>query len=101
MLEHGGNHHSGGNRLGNERDASSQLSRQSRDNDGHDPIGASWTETESPLGGDADGPAGGLDYGQLCIASDNRTDELRLLGNGVVPATAYLAFTTLYKELNP
>jgi hypothetical protein len=29
----------------------------------------------------------------------NRTDELRLLGNGVVPATAALAFTTLYDRL--
>jgi hypothetical protein len=31
---------------------------------------------------------------------DNRTDELRLLGNGVVPATAELAWRTLYKRLN-
>jgi len=30
---------------------------------------------------------------------DNRTDELRLLGNGVVPATATLAFQTLLAEL--
>jgi len=30
---------------------------------------------------------------------DNRTDELRLLGNGVVPATATLAFQTLLDEL--
>jgi hypothetical protein len=30
----------------------------------------------------------------------NRTDELRLLGNGVVPATAELAFRTLWEELN-
>jgi hypothetical protein len=29
----------------------------------------------------------------------NRTDELRLLGNGVVPATATLAFQTLIAEL--
>ena len=29
----------------------------------------------------------------------NRTDELRLLGNGVVPATAALAFETLLKEV--
>jgi hypothetical protein len=31
----------------------------------------------------------------------NRTDELRLLGNGVVPATAERAFRTLLAELIP
>jgi site-specific DNA-cytosine methylase len=56
-------------------------------------------QTESSLGGDSDGPAGGLDYAELCVASDNRTDELRLLGNGVVPATAERAFTTLLPRL--
>ena len=35
----------------------------------------------------------------LYISCDNRTDELRLLGNGVVPATAALAFRTLMNEL--
>jgi len=35
----------------------------------------------------------------LCVATDNRTDELRLLGNGVVPATAELAYRTLMREL--
>ena len=35
----------------------------------------------------------------LYITCDNRTDELRLLGNGVVPATATLAFQTLLAEL--
>jgi len=29
----------------------------------------------------------------------NRTDELRLLGNGVVPATAELAFKILLNEI--
>jgi DNA (cytosine-5)-methyltransferase 1 len=57
-------------------------------------------QTEPPLGGDADGPAGGMDYAELQVTCDNRTDELRLLGNGVVPATAERAFRTLLEELN-
>jgi len=57
-------------------------------------------QTEPPLGGDADGPADRLDYAELCVSGDNRTDELRLLGNGVVPATAERAFRTLLNELN-
>jgi DNA (cytosine-5)-methyltransferase 1 len=56
-------------------------------------------QTQPPLGGDADGSASGLDYAELCITCDNRTDELRLLGNGVVPATAALAFRTLLREV--
>ena len=32
------------------------------------------------------------------VKTDNRTDELRLLGNGVVPATAERAFRTLWEE---
>jgi DNA (cytosine-5)-methyltransferase 1 len=58
-----------------------------------------FSETEPSLGRDADGPAGGMDYAELCISCDNRTDELRLLGNGVVPATAERAFVTLMQEL--
>lgn len=54
---------------------------------------------ESTLGRYSDGPAGRMDYAQLCVSCDNRTDELRLLGNGVVPATAELAFRTLIQEL--
>lgn len=38
--------------------------------------------------------------GQIAITTDNRTDELRLLGNGVVPATAALAFRTLCTQLS-
>ena len=45
------------------------------------------------------GPPSRLDYAKLCVTCDNRTDELRLLGNGVVPATATLAFQTLLAEL--
>jgi hypothetical protein len=54
---------------------------------------------ECSLGRDIDGSSGRLDYAQLCVAGDNRTDELRLLGNGVVPATAELAYRTLMREL--
>jgi hypothetical protein len=36
----------------------------------------------------------------LYTTCDNRTDELRSLGNGVVPATAEIAFRTLIKELS-
>jgi DNA (cytosine-5)-methyltransferase 1 len=52
-------------------------------------------QTQPALGGNADGPAGGMDYAELCVTCDNRTDELRLLGNGVVPATAERAFRVL------
>ncbi len=56
-------------------------------------------QAEPPLGGNTDGSAGGVDYAKLCISCDNRTDELRLLGNGVVPSTAEKAFTTLMQEI--
>ena len=57
-------------------------------------------QTQPPLGGDTNGPTSGLDYAELCVTCDNRTDELRLLGNGVVPATAEQAFRTLMRELD-
>jgi len=56
-------------------------------------------ETQPSLGRNPDGTARGLDYAKLCVSCDNRTDELRLLGNGVVPATAELAFRTLASDL--
>jgi DNA (cytosine-5)-methyltransferase 1 len=40
-----------------------------------------------------------LDDAVLHVSTDNRTDELRLLGNGVVPATAERAFRVLAGEL--
>lgn len=56
-------------------------------------------QAKPTLGRDVDGSASGLDYAKLCVSGDNRTDELRLLGNGVVPATATRAFLTLINEL--
>jgi len=56
-------------------------------------------ETQPTLGGNADGSADWMDYAELYTTCDNRTDELRLLGNGVVPATAERAFRTLLKDL--
>lgn len=57
------------------------------------------TSSERSLGRNPDGSSGRLDYAELRVAGDNRTDELRLLGNGVVPATAELAYRTLMREL--
>jgi hypothetical protein len=56
-------------------------------------------QAQPPLGRDADGAAGGLGYAELQVSCDNRTDELRLLGNGVVPATAERAFRILMEEI--
>ncbi len=56
-------------------------------------------ETQPALGRDLDGSASRLDNAQLFTTCDNRTDELRLLGNGVVPATAAKAFRMLAEEL--
>ena len=40
-----------------------------------------------------------MDHAELYTSCDNRTDELRLLGNGVVPATAETAFRVLLADL--
>lgn len=62
--------------------------------------GAVQRATQSSLGRDVDGIARWVDYAKLCGSYDNRTDELRLLGNGVVPATAERAFRELWRRLN-
>ncbi len=56
-------------------------------------------QTQPSLGGNPHGTPRGVGHAELYVSCDNRTDELRLLGNGVVPATAELAFRTLWEEL--
>ena len=55
---------------------------------------ADTSEAQSELGGTTDGFTGGVD------AITNRVDRLRLLGNGVVPDCAELAFRTLFNRLH-
>ena len=71
------------------------------------------SQVESPMGGNINGPTAGLDFSRCTGLSDtelediygwmvkgtNRTDELRMCGNGVVPQTAERAFRVLYREL--
>jgi len=57
------------------------------------------SQAEPSMGRDPDGSAYWVDNAELYVTSDNRTDELRLLGNGVVPATATKAFLTLMEQL--
>lgn len=54
--------------------------------------------TKSKMGRDVDGASSGLGYAELSRSLDNRTDELRLLGNGVVPDTAERAFRQLWRS---
>jgi site-specific DNA-cytosine methylase len=56
-------------------------------------------EIEPSLGGSTYGPSSWMVYAELCHSVDNRTDELRLLGNGVIPACAEKAFRVLSKKL--
>jgi len=56
-------------------------------------------QTQPPLGRDANGSTDWMVHAELYATCDNRTDELRLLGNGVVPATAERAFRILIGEL--
>ena len=72
-----------------------------RQSDGHfaEPTGDNQHEIEPALGGGVNGITDRLDDAKLYVTCDSRVDELRLLGNGVVPACAALAFTTLFNEL--
>ena len=56
-------------------------------------------QVEPEVGRDVDGASDRVDYAKLYESFDNRTDELRMLGNGVVPDTARRAFINLWREL--
>ena len=87
--------------VGNGKSLDRSASPEGRQHDAE--IGSAGVgQTEPAMGRDSDGSTCGLDYAKLCVSGDNRTDELRLLGNGVVPAVAALAFITLMNQLkNP
>lgn len=56
-------------------------------------------QSEPQVGGDTHGASNWLDYAMLFESCESRTDELRLLGNGVVPETAAKAFKLLWERL--
>lgn len=56
-------------------------------------------EIEPEMGGNSNGNSNRLDYAELCSTSDNRTDELRMCGNGVMPQYAEDAYRYAMNEL--
>ena len=101
-------------REGSEPAQADPESSATREREGDGGNAAECSEVESSLGRDAYGTEFGMDLSELSgishqelaeicewmVKTESRTDELRLLGNGVVPATATRAFLTLIEELN-
>jgi DNA (cytosine-5)-methyltransferase 1 len=99
LQRNGGNNYGGSDQQSEKWNGSVKLLGQPRDADDDFRSRNAGSQTQPPLGGDTDGTSDWMDYTELYTTCDNRTDELRLLGNGVVPATAERAFRTLIKEL--
>ena len=59
-----------------------------------------YWKTQSPVGRDAYGASDRMDFAELSESCDSRVDELRMLGNGVVPDTAARAFKVLFNRLS-
>jgi DNA (cytosine-5)-methyltransferase 1 len=85
-------------RKGSEPAQTDPIASATRKREGHGRNASEFSETQPSVGRDADGPAGGLDYAELCVSCDNRTDELRLLGNGVCVPAGERAFRTLIQR---
>jgi len=63
------------------------------------PLREGYGEIECEVGRDSNESTDWMGYAELFVTFDNRTDELRLLGNGVVPATAERAFRVLLNQI--
>lgn len=80
----------------NERTSTSQAGI--RENTGRNQTLDLQRNVESEMGGNAHGLANWLDYEELCNSYTSIVDEIALLGNGVVPATAEIAFKILFNK---
>lgn len=85
------------NRSFQEKTKFEETNRIARDN--HARQSEVCRKSQSSVGRDTHGTPNWLDYAKLFKSCESRTDELRLLGNGVVPQTAGKAFTLLWYEL--
>jgi site-specific DNA-cytosine methylase len=101
-------------RKGSEPAQTDPESSATREREGDGGNAAECSKIKCEMGRDAYGTEFGMDLSELSgishqelaeicewmVKTESRTDELRLLGNGVVPATATRAFLTLMEELN-
>jgi DNA (cytosine-5)-methyltransferase 1 len=96
------------NRYGNERNRCKvrTLSKKTKAKKANRPSGCNnfrqsrvYREPKPEVGRDVDGCTNWLDHAELYKSCNNRTDELRMLGNGVVPDTAARAFKTMWEKL--
>ena len=79
-----------------ERTSTSQI--RNRENTGRDQSTELSRDVEPTMGGNVDGATDWVDYERLCQSYTSIVDEIALLGNGVVPATAELAFRILFNK---
>ena len=114
--EHGAMDEASGIPADRERSESPQADTESssaRKREGNWSNASECSEIEPEMGRNIDGTTYGVDISELSslshselaeirewmVKGDNRTDELRSCGNGVVPATAERAFRVLMEEL--
>jgi DNA-cytosine methyltransferase len=71
---------------------------RNRENTGRDQPIELQRDVEPTMGRNVDGFTDWVDYERLCQSYTSIVDEIALLGNGVVPATAELAFRILFNK---